>query len=202
MTIGYGDLRKGMAIELDGEPAVVVEYERSKMQQRAPVMRIRFRDIRSGRVVDRTFQGYDVKLTPANVDRRSSQYIYDDEGLYYFMDNETFEQFPIASDQISDALPYLSIQLTVDLVFFQDQAIAIDLPITVDLKVVDEKGDEVPAGMSGELCISGPNVVHGYWNNPEQTAAAFPDGASRLGCAQTLPLLAGGRRCTRCSHGA
>ncbi len=145
MTIGYGDLRKGMAIELDGEPAVVVDYERTKMQQRAPVMRIRFRNIRSGRVVDRTFQGYDVKLTLANVDRRSSQYIYDDDGLYYFMDNETFEQFPLSGDQVSDALPFLSTQLTVELVFFQDQAIAIDLPITVDLKVVDS-----PPGLKGD----------------------------------------------------
>ncbi len=70
MTLGYGDLRKGMAIELDGEPYVVVDYESKKMQQRAPVMRIRFRALRTGKVVDRTFQGYDVKLTPAAVERR------------------------------------------------------------------------------------------------------------------------------------
>ena len=145
MTIGYGDLRKGMAIELDGEPFVVVDYERTKMQQRAPVMRIRFREIRSGRVLDRTFQGYDVKLTPANVDRRSAQYIYDEDGLYYFMDTETFDQVPLSTDQLSDALPYLSEQLTVQLVFFQDQPIAIDLPITVDLKVVDS-----PPGLKGD----------------------------------------------------
>ena len=70
MTIGYGDLRKGMAIELDGEPYIVVDYERSKMQQRAPVMRIKFRDLLTGRQTERTFQGYDVKLTPAAVERR------------------------------------------------------------------------------------------------------------------------------------
>ena len=145
MTLSYGDLKKGMAIELDGEPFVVVDYERTKMQQRAPVMRIRFRDLRSGRVVDRTFQGYDVKLTPANVDRRSAQYIYDEDGLYYFMDTETFDQFPLSGDQLSDSLPYLSEQLTVELIFFQDQPIAIDLPITVDLKVV-----ESPPGLKGD----------------------------------------------------
>ena len=53
MTIGYGDLKRGMPIDLDGEPYVVVEYERSKMQQRAPVMRVRFRSLRTGRVTDR-----------------------------------------------------------------------------------------------------------------------------------------------------
>ena len=60
MTIGYGSLRKGMPIELDGEPYQVVEYERTKMQQRAPVIRIRFRSLRTGRVTDRTFSGFDV----------------------------------------------------------------------------------------------------------------------------------------------
>ena len=75
MTIGYGDLRKGMAIELEGEPYLVVDYERSKMQQRAPTMRIRFKEIRSGKVLDKSFSGYDVKLTPADVERRSAQYI-------------------------------------------------------------------------------------------------------------------------------
>ncbi|HAL46120.1 MAG: elongation factor P [SAR202 cluster bacterium] len=145
MTIGYGDLRKGMAIELDGQPHVVVDYERSKMQQRAPTMRIRFRDIKSGRVVDRSFSGYDVKLTLAAVERRRAQYIYDEDGLYYFMDTESFDQVPLSSDQISDALPYLVEQLEVDLIFHQDLPIAIEIPINVDLKVTDS-----PPGLRGD----------------------------------------------------
>jgi len=95
VTLGYGDLKKGLSIELEGEPYVVVEYDRSKMQQRAPVMRIRFKSLRTGRVVDRTFSGFDVKLTPASVERRNSQYIYNDDSFYYFMDMETFDQFPM-----------------------------------------------------------------------------------------------------------
>ncbi len=145
MSIGYGDLRKGMAIELDGQPHVVVDYERSKMQQRAPTMRIRFRDIKSGRVVDRSFSGYDVKLTLAAVERRRAQYIYDEDGLYYFMDTESFDQVPLSSDQISDALPYLVEQLEVDLIFHQDLPIAIEIPINVDLKVTDS-----PPGLRGD----------------------------------------------------
>ena len=107
MTIGYGDLKKGMSIELDGEPYSVMDYERSKMQQRAPVMRIRFRNLKSGRIVDKTFSGYDVSFTPASVDRRTAQYIYQDGDFYYFMDNETFDQFPMNQDQISEALNFM-----------------------------------------------------------------------------------------------
>ena len=145
MTIGYGDLRKGMAIELDGEPYLVVDYERSKMQQRAPTMRIRFREIRSGRTLDRSFSGYDVKLTPADVERRTAQYIYDEDDLCYFMDTDNYEQFPLSKDQIADELNYLKEEMTVDLVFFQDVPIAIELPITVDLRVADS-----PPGLRGD----------------------------------------------------
>ena len=145
MTIGYGDLRKGMAIELDGEPYLVVDYERSKMQQRAPTIRIRFREIRSGRTLDRSFSGYDVKLTPADVERRTAQYIYDEDDLCYFMDTDSYEQFPLSKNQIADELNYLKDEMTVDLVFFQDVPIAIELPITVDLMVADS-----PPGLRGD----------------------------------------------------
>ena len=150
MTISYGDLKKGMAVELEGEPYVVVDYERSKMQQRAPVMRIKFRAIRTGRLVDRTFQGYDVKLTPASVERRSAQYIYNEDALYYFMDTETYDQFPLSRDQVVDALPYLVDQTTVDIVLYRDEPVALELPITVDLKVVDS-----PPGLRGDTAQGG-----------------------------------------------
>lgn len=169
MTIGYGDLRKGMAIELDGEPYTVVDYERSKMQQRAPTMRIRFREIRTGRVLDRSFSGYDVKLTPADVERRSAQYIYDEDDLCYFMDTESYDQFPLLKEQISAELNYLKEEMTVDLVFYEDNPISLELPITVDLQVVDSppglKGDTAtgatkPATLETGLLIQVPLFVN------------------------------------------
>ena len=57
MTLGFGDLRKGIAIELDGEPYSIVEYERSKMQKRAPVMRVKFRSLKTGKIIDRNLLG-------------------------------------------------------------------------------------------------------------------------------------------------
>ena len=150
MTIGYGDLRKGMAIELDGEAYVVVEYERSKMQQRAPVMRIKFRHLGTGRLVERTFQGYDVKLTPAPVERSNATYIYNEDNLHYFMDTETFEQFPLSEDQIGNALQYLVEQTTVDLIVYRGEPLTIELPMTVALKVV-----ESPPGLRGDTAQGG-----------------------------------------------
>ena len=150
MTLSYGELKKGMPIALDGEPYAVVDYERTKMQQRAPVMRIRFRSLRTGRIVDRTFNGFDVKFTVADVERRKAEYIYQDGELYYFMDNETFEQFPLNADQISDSLPYMIEQTAVDLILYQDEPISIEIPLNVDLKVTDTdpgfKGDTATGG--------------------------------------------------------
>ena len=145
MTIGYGELKKGISIEMDGEPYSVVEYERSKMQQRAPVMRIRFRILKTGRVVDKTFSGYDVSFTPADVDRRKSQYIYQDGDFHYFMDSQSFDQFPMDHAQISEALNFIVEQMEVDLIFYKDSPITLELPITVDLKVSSS-----PPGVRGD----------------------------------------------------
>ena len=145
MTIGYRELKKGMSIELEGEPYSVVDYERSKMQQRAPVMKIRFRNLRSGRIVDRTFSGYDVSFTPASVDRRKAQYIYPDGDFYYFMDSDTFDQFPMGAEQLGDTLDFMIEQTEVELIFFEDNPISLELPTTVNLKVVDS-----PPGVKGD----------------------------------------------------
>lgn len=150
MTIGYGELKKGMAIELDDEPYVVVDYERSKMQQRAPVMRIKFRDLRTGRLIDRTFSGYDVDFKLAQVEHREAQYIYSEDNLYYFMDTSSYEQFPLSDDQIGVAIQYLVEQITVDLVLYRENPVAIELPITVDLKI-----DETPPGVRGDTAQGG-----------------------------------------------
>ncbi len=168
MTIGYGDLKRGMPIDLDGEPYAVVEYERSKMQQRAPVMRVRFRSLRTGRVTDRTFQGFDVKLKPASVDRRKAQYIYQDGDLYYFMDQESYEQFPLDRESIGDSLQYMVEEATVDVIFHEDQPIATEMPITVDLKVAGTEpgfkgntaqGGSKPATLETGLLVQVPLFI-------------------------------------------
>tara|TARA_Y100000996_G_scaffold411393_2_gene395466 strand:- start:7594 stop:8154 length:561 start_codon:yes stop_codon:yes gene_type:complete len=144
MTLNYGELKRGTSVELDGEPYSVVEYEHSKMQGRAPVMKIRFRSLRTGRVLDRTFQG-DVKFSLAQVERRKAQYIYRDSDLFYFMDTESFEQFPMSEDQIKESLKFLKEQMELDLIFFEENPISLELPLNVELKVIDS-----PPGVKGD----------------------------------------------------
>jgi len=165
MTIGYGELKKGMAIDLEGEPHLVVEYERSKMQQRAPTLRVRLRSIKSGRVVDRSFSGFDVKFKSASVERRTAQFIYSEDDLYYFMDQKTFDQFPLSVIQLGDDIKYLVEQIEVELILHEGIPIAVELPITVDMKIIETgpsfKGDTAqggtkPATLETGLTISVP----------------------------------------------
>ena len=84
------------------------------------------------------------------MERRSAQYIYEDDNLYYFMDTETYDQFPLSSDQIADGLQFLVEQVEVDLVLYRDNPVAIELPITVNLEVTETvpgvRGDTAQGG--------------------------------------------------------
>ena len=168
MVVSFGELRRGMTIEMDGQPYQVVEYSSHKMQQRAPVIRLRLRELRTGRSVERTFNGYDVKLNLAAVEHRPAQYIYQDREMYYFMDTTSYEQFPLTAEQLGEALKYLKGQMDLEVVFYKSQPIAVDLPTFVELKVVDTpppaKGDTAqgstkPAKLDTGLSINVPFFV-------------------------------------------
>lgn len=148
--IGVGDLRKGLTVELDGEPYQVVEYHQHKMQQRAPVLRLKLRDLRTGRLVERSFQAYSLKLPEADVEHRDVQYIYNEGDLYYFMDTTNYEQFPLSKATLGASLLYLKEQVELSLLFYQGEAISVELPTTVDLTIVD-----TPPGVKGDTAQGG-----------------------------------------------
>ncbi len=146
--INGSELRRGVVIELDGKLYQVVEYQHVKMKRTA-LARVKLRDISGGHTVERTFQSDD-KLVRARMDTRQMQYLYQDGDLYYFMDQENFEQIPLNSSQLSDALNYLKEGISVDVSTYKGEIIGVDMPITVELKVVDTepgfKGDTATGG--------------------------------------------------------
>ena len=169
MVIGVGELRKGITIELDGEPYQVVEYSSHKMQQRAPVIKLRLKELRTGRSVDRTFNGYDVKLTRAPVEQHPAQYIYQDGDHYYFMDTNSYEQYPLTGEQLGGALAYLTEQMELEVIFYRDAPMTVELPTFVELRVSDTppgvKGDTAqgatkPATLETGLAVNVPFFVN------------------------------------------
>ena len=148
MMISSGDLRKGITIELDGKLFQVVEYQHVKMKRTA-LARVRLRDIRDGHTIERTFQSSE-KFVRARLDFRTMQYLYNEGNLHYFMDEENYEQMPLSATQLGNTLNYLKEGMSVAVSSYKDELVGVELPITVELQVVDTgssfKGDTATTG--------------------------------------------------------
>ena len=146
--ISSSELRKGITIELDGELYQVLDYQRIKMKRTA-LARLKLRDIRAGHTIERTFQSSE-KFIRARLDYRQMQYLYNDGNLYYFMDEESFEQIPLNITQLGDAANYLKEGMSLEVSSYKGELVGVELPITVELQVIDTgpgfKGDTATAG--------------------------------------------------------
>ena len=146
--ISSSELRRGTVIELDDKLYQVIDYHHIKMK-RTSLVRLKLRDIRGGHTIEQTFPS-DEKFIRARLDYRSMQYLYNDGDLYYFMDRENFEQMPLSASQLGDAVNYLKEGMSLEVSSYKDEVIGVELPITVELKVIDAepgfKGDTTTAG--------------------------------------------------------
>jgi elongation factor P len=147
--IGSGDLRKGITVELDGMLYQVLDYQHIKIGRGSAQLRLKLREVRGGHTIERTFQAGE-KFVRARLDYRNMQYLYNDGDLYYFMDEENFEQFPLNLDQLGDAINYLKEGMSLQISSYKGELIGVELPITVELEVVATdpgfKGDTASAG--------------------------------------------------------
>ena len=147
--IDAGELRKGIAIELEGKIYQVTDYRHIKMGRGSAQIRLRLRDIRSSNTIERSFQASD-KFTPAFLEHHSVQYLYSDASLYYFMDNESYEQIALTADQIGEAVNYLKEGLNLEILTHKDETVNIELPAAVELEVT-----ETEPGFKGNTATGG-----------------------------------------------
>jgi elongation factor P len=147
--ISSGELRKGIIIELDGELYQVLDYHHLKLGRGSAQIRLKMRDIRGGHTIERTFQATE-KFARARLDFRTMQYLYSEGDLYYFMDEENFEQLPLNASQLGDALNYLKEGMSLEVSSYKGELVGVELPITVELEVTQTepgfKGDTATAG--------------------------------------------------------
>jgi len=133
--IDVNDLRKGVTFELDNSLYKVLDYEHHKPGRGKATIRVKARDLRTGTILDKSFISGD-RVQDVRLDYHTVQYLYNDGSLYYFMDLETYDQPAISSKIIGDAAEFLKEGLEVKLTFYDKEPLDIDLPITVDLAVV------------------------------------------------------------------
>jgi elongation factor P len=134
--ISTGELRKGVAIELDGELWQILDYHHIKMGRGSAQVRIKLRNIKRGQTVERSFQAGD-KWPRAYLDTRDVQFLYSDGNDYHFMDTESYEQFSMTTEQLGDNAKFMTDGMVLQRTSHEGDTIGVELPVTVDLKVVE-----------------------------------------------------------------
>jgi elongation factor P len=134
--ISTGDLKKGIAIELDGELWQILDYQHIKMGRGSAQVKIKLRNIRRGQTVERSFQAGE-KWPRAILEKRPVQFLYRDGDEFHFMELENYEQFALTAAQLDDVANYLIDGMQLDRTSWEGETIGIELPITVDLTVTE-----------------------------------------------------------------
>ncbi len=138
------DIKKGLNINWQGEPHVVLEANFVRMQQRKPVMQTKLKNLVTGKVIEYSFKPGD-KVETADLQRAKANYMYKDNDSAYFMNNETYEQFSIPLEQLGNKIDFLKEGTDCDVLYFEDTPINVDIPIKVKLKVT-----QAPPGVRGD----------------------------------------------------
>ena len=146
--INSTELRKGIIIELNDKLYQVIDYKHVKMKRTA-LARLKLRDIVGGHTIEQTFQSDD-KFVRARLEYRRMQYLYNEGDLYYFMDEENYEQMPLNGSQLGDAVNYLKDGMSLEVSSYKGEIVGVEIPITVELEVTETdpgfKGDTATAG--------------------------------------------------------
>lgn len=147
--ISSNDFRTGVTIELDGGVWQVVDFQHVKPGKGAAFVRTKMKNVKTGAVVERTFNAGE-KVPKAHIDRREMQYLYESDGSYNVMDNETYEQIALSSEQLGDATRFLKENMNIGVLFFQGIVIGVDIPNSVELEVI-----ETDPGIRGDTATGG-----------------------------------------------
>ena len=142
--ISAGEFRKGVTFEMNGEPHVVVDFQHVKPGKGAAFVRTKYKNILTGATREEAFNPND-KFPKAHIETKQMQYLYNDGELYYFMDQETYDQIPLTYDLVEDAIKYIRENDTATVKFYKDNAFTVEATNFVDLEVTETepgvKGD-------------------------------------------------------------
>jgi elongation factor P len=161
-------LRKGTTFTESGELFKVLDYSHNKTARGGATIRVKVQNLRSGSITEKTFNGGE-RVQDVSLDHSAAQYLYNDGNLYYFMDMETFEQPAISKDLLEEIIPYLTENMQVKISSYDNEPIDIEIPITVDLEVVDAEpgfagdtaqGATKPVTVSTGLVVQTPLFVN------------------------------------------
>lgn len=138
--IAAGDFRKGVTFEINGQPYVIVDFQHVKPGKGAAFVRTKYKNLVTGSIREEAFNPNE-KFPKAHVERKDMQYLYNDGDLYYFMDNETYEQIPLTDEQVEEAILYIKENDNATLTFYKGKCFSVEPPNFVELVVTEAEPD-------------------------------------------------------------
>ena len=143
------DFRKGLRIELEGKPHIIVDFLHVKPGKGGAFVRTKLKNLITGNVTDKTFRSGE-KVDIPDLQEKKMQYLYNTDDDFYFMDQETYEQISLSADQLGDNKGFLQEGITIDILFHNDQPIGVELPIFVELSI-----SQTDPGLKGDTASGG-----------------------------------------------
>ncbi len=149
MALATSDFKNGLKIEVAGEPYTIVNFQHVKPGKGGAFVRTKIKNLRNGKIVDKTFRAGE-KVGEPDVEDRNMQYLYFDGDQLIFMDTETYDQFPFSVEQVGEARKYLTENLDVVVLFWNGKPINVDLPPFIEAAI-----SKCDPGMKGDTAQGG-----------------------------------------------
>ncbi|MBU0671741.1 MAG: elongation factor P [Candidatus Margulisbacteria bacterium] len=153
MSIPINDVKPGVTVEIGKDLFCCLEFNQKRAAQQTSI-KIKFKNIRTGAIINKTFNAGE-KIEAARIEYKQMQFLYADQDLFHFMDQTSFEQIALPKEKIGSSEKYLKEGLVVNISFYGEEALDVNLPNTVELKVVETspgfKGDTVSGGKPATL---------------------------------------------------
>ncbi len=134
--ISAGDFRNGVTFEEDGNVYQIVEFQHVKPGKGAAFVRAKTKNVLTGSIVEKTYNPSD-KFESAYIERREMEYSYNDSGLYYFMDTETYEMLPVAQKDLPDSFQFVKENMLVKILTYKGAVFGIEAPNFVELEITN-----------------------------------------------------------------
>lgn len=159
--VSAGDFKNGITIEIEGNIYQIMEFQHVKPGKGAAFVRTKLKNIISGGVVEKTFRPTE-KFENAHIERKDMQYLYQDGDLYYFMDNDTYEQIALGSELIGDALKFVKENEVVKICSYNGKVFSVEPPLFVELEITNTepgfKGDTAQGATKPATVETGATV--------------------------------------------
>ena len=160
--VSAGDFKNGLTIEMDGGIWQIVDFQHVKPGKGAAFVRTKLKNIVSGGIVEKSFRPTE-KFENAHIERKEMQYLYEDSGMFTFMDTETYDQISLSADQVGDSLKFVKENESVKICSHQGNVFAIEPPLFVELDITETepgfKGDTATGATKPAIVETGAQIL-------------------------------------------